>query len=181
MDWSNLAGTLAEMGFRVLGTVVGGAPGGAYGAAVGSAIAAALGVEATPAAVEKALAENPDLAKAKLQTVERAQEAELGEIQARLFDTQNARAATADLVHAGSILAWGAPIVTIFVLVIFAAVTATVLVRGLPPGDQTVMIGLVELLKQLAVACVFYWVGSSSGSKRQGDALRDALGTAIRR
>ena len=55
MDWSSLAGKLAQMGLPMLGRALGGPLGGTIGGLVGNVIAKALGVEATPEAVSDAI------------------------------------------------------------------------------------------------------------------------------
>lgn len=178
MDWSNLAGALARIGLTGLGTAFGGPLGGTIGGALGGAIASALGTDPTPEAVQQAIEANPDAAAAKLRDLEDARQSELAMYQAQLGDVADARRQTVQLVQAGSSMAWGPAIVTVFVLATFTMVMGATVWRGIPAGETAVIVGLIETLKVLSVACVSYWVGSSSGSKRNGDALRDALAGA---
>lgn len=179
MDWQSIAAPLIKLGLTGLGTAFGGPLGATIGGALGNVVAGALGVPATPEAVSTALATtDADTIKAKLADLESARQTELVTYQAQLGDVASARAQTIALAHEGSAIAWGAPIVTAAVLGTFALIMFAVAFRGIPPGDNSVIIGLVETLKVLSVACVSYWVGSSSGSKRNSDAIRNIAQTA---
>ncbi|HET8638262.1 MAG TPA: hypothetical protein VFL96_15535 [Acidobacteriaceae bacterium] len=94
---------------------------------------------------------------------EARQAAALEEFKAQLADAANARAQTIALAQAGSKIAWGAPVVSVFVLSIFAVALWEVF--RIPPGEASAtQIGMVETLKVVSVAVVSYWVGSSRGS-----------------
>lgn len=174
MNWQDIAAPLIKLGLTGLGTAFGGPLGGTIGGALGSAIAGALGTDATPEAVSAALADNPDVAIAKLKDLESKRQDELAEYQAQLADVQDARGTTVELVKQGSPIAWGAPAISVVVIGCFALTMFMVLRWGIPAGtDANVVIGLTETLKQLSVAVVFYWVGSSDGSKRMGEAVRE--------
>jgi hypothetical protein len=181
MNWQDIAAPLIKLGLTGLGTAFGGPLGGTIGGALGNAVAGALGVPATPDAVSTALATgDADALKAKLSDLESARQTELAAYQAQLGDVADARKQTVTLAHDGSAIAWGAPIVTAAVLLTFALVMFAVTFRGIPPGDNSVIIGLVETLKVLSVACVSYWVGSSSGSKRSSDTIRNIAQAAAK-
>jgi hypothetical protein len=66
----------------------------------------------------------------------------------------------------------GAVLVSVAVLATFGLTMFAVMWRGVPPGDSSIVIGLIELLKILSVSVVAYWVGSSAGSKRSSDTIR---------
>ena len=85
-------------------------------------------------------------------------------------DRANARAQTVELAKAGSRIAWGAPVVSLVVLVTFGAVLALVLTKSIPPGQETTVSIMLGALTTMATAVVSYWVGSSAGS-----AAKDAL------
>lgn len=70
----------------------------------------------------------------------------------------------------------GTVIVSVLVLVIFAAVIALALSRTLP--DTTAVTGLVSTISTLATAVVTYWVGSSAGSAAKDDERRQAAAAA---
>jgi hypothetical protein len=93
---------------------------------------------------------------------------------AYLADTQNARQQTIDLAKEGSAIAWGAPIVsTLIVLGYFACIW---LLFGRGQDMPTNIFQLVNVMfggLSLAFGQVCnYWLGSSSGSKKSGDAVR---------
>ncbi|MBC7800023.1 MAG: hypothetical protein H7Z10_05330, partial [Gemmatimonadaceae bacterium] len=71
------------------------------------------------------------------------------------------------LASAGSAMAWGAPVVSLVVLLTFGAVVALVLVQAVPPDSETVLNVLLGTLGAMATNVVGYWVGSSAGSARK--------------
>jgi hypothetical protein len=171
MDLASLAASLTRLGAPILGGALGGPAGAAIASTVVESLAKALDVEPTPEAVEAAL-EKAD-APIVVRRVEAAEApAIMDEVNAYIRDVQDARAATVRLVEQGSSIAWGAPVVSAFVLATFAVVMAVAMVRGIPPGaDGALMTGLIETLKVMSVACVSYWVGSSAGSKAKDDKI----------
>lgn len=100
-------------------------------------------------------------------------DAETQQLKTQVEDVQHARETGIAYIQAGSSIAYGPPIVTFAVLGTFACVMMTVIWRGVPPGNDIIVTGLIELLKVMSVSCVSYWMGSSSGSKRSGDAVRE--------
>lgn len=90
--------------------------------------------------------------------------ARLETYKASLADRANARDQTKALAAAGSILAWGAPVVSFIVMVAFGVMCWYVMTRSVPEGSQAIVLSMLEALKTLATAVVFYWVGSSRGS-----------------
>ncbi len=86
---------------------------------------------------------------------------------ARLNDIANARATTLRLAEAGSTIAWGAPVVSLVVLVTFGGVVSITLTRAMPPGAEPVLNVLLGTLGAMATSVVGYWVGSSAGSARK--------------
>lgn len=70
MDWSSLAGTVAQLGGTALGTIFGGPLGGALGNMAGKMIAKELGVEPTPEAVIEKMEADPEAAKAAIAKAE---------------------------------------------------------------------------------------------------------------
>lgn len=92
-------------------------------------------------------------------------------IASQLADVANARATTVQLVGNGSAMAWGAPVVSLVVLITFGAVMSLVLFRAIPAGSETVLNVLLGTLGAMATSVVSYWVGSSVGSARKDDRL----------
>lgn len=79
-------------------------------------------------------------------------------------DRASARSQTVDLARAGSRIAWGAPVVSLLVLVTFGLVLGLVLTRSIPEGQETTVSIMLGALTTMATAVVSYWVGSSAGS-----------------
>ena len=144
------------------------------GAAVANALVAAAGavagVPVTPdnaGEVARRLAADPDATAAFRKA--------LGDQLVALIaldnqDRGNARAQTVDLARTGSRIAWGAPVVSVIVLLAFGYVLQLVLTQSIPPGQETTVSLMLGALTTMASAVVAYWVGSSAGS-----AAKDAL------
>ena len=90
---------------------------------------------------------------------------------AQLSDVANARATTTQLAQVGSTIAWGAPVVSLVVLVTFGGVIIMALTRAMPPGAEPVLNVLMGTLGAMATSVVGYWVGSSAGSARKDTRL----------
>lgn len=180
MDWSQIAGTLAQVGLTGLGTAFGGPAGGIVGNALGSAIAKALGVEPTPQAVQSAILENPDLAKARLADLENARQVELASYQAQLADVQNARGTLVGLAQNKSDIAWAPVVLSMILVFVVVGIVGSVGMNWL--REDGIIVGWAL---GTGTTVVTYWLGSSSGSKRNADAVRkmaaDAtIGRAVR-
>lgn len=91
----------------------------------------------------------------------------LASLSAQLVDIAGARSATLQLVQAGSAMAWGAPVVSVVVLVTFGGVVAMTLTHAMPSGAEPVLNVLMGTLGAMATSVVSYWVGSSAGSARK--------------
>ena len=77
----------------------------------------------------------------------------------------SARAQTADGAKGGSPIAWGAPVVSVLVLITFAVV---VLVAICTKQENTPLLNVVlGTLGTMSTAVVTYWVGSSAGSAQK--------------
>lgn len=85
----------------------------------------------------------------------------------RLADTASARATAVQLAQTGGPMAWGAPVMSLVVLVTFGTVMWLVLMHAIPPGSETVLNVLLGTLAAMATNVVGYWVGSSVGSARK--------------
>ena len=94
------------------------------------------------------------------------------QIEAGLAGVANARATTVDLAGKGSAIAWGAPVVSLVVLVTFGLVVALALLRPLPVGSEAILNVLLGVLARDGDHVVGYWVGSSAGSAAKTDLLR---------
>ena len=177
MDWSILAGKMAEIGLPALGGLFGGPLGSSFGGIVGTAIAKTLGVPDTPEAVKQAVEANPSEARIKLEQIE----AETERRQAELNDMANARSQTIQLAQAGSSIAWGAPVISLVTTVGFFGVLALLFITSSEMSERTfalVNILLGVLAGQFAQVGN-YWLGSSDGSRRNGDAMRAVAQQAV--
>ena len=77
-------------------------------------------------------------------------------------------------------MAWGAPVVSVVVLVTFGAVVSLTLLRTIPPGSEAVLNVLLGTLGAMATNVVGYWVGSSAGSAaRKDERLAEAARAAL--
>jgi hypothetical protein len=162
MDLATLAGTLARLGAPILGTALGGPAGAAVAGTIVDALAKGFGVEATPEAVGKAL----DKAEAPIvvQRVEASAAPMVMEaVNEYLRDVQDARATTVKLVEQGSVIAWGAPVVSVIVITGFALLSYLAIYAS--PGQREVLLFLLGAWSGLATNVVGYWMGSSAGSK----------------
>lgn len=170
----SLAGTLAKTGGPLLATVLFGPAGGAIAGAVLGPLADAFGVSATPEAIEQAIASDSKQAEAVIATVERENgSAIMSEVNAYLADIQDARATTVKLVERGSVIAWGAPIVSVIVMIGFGIFSYLAIYA--PPGQREVLLFLLGNWSILAGAVVNFWVGSSASSKDKDASIRDLM------
>lgn len=92
-------------------------------------------------------------------------------LSARLADVSSARQQTIDLARTGSSVAWGAPVVSLVVLISFGISLYAVLTHTLPAGSETVANVMLGTLGSLAAGVVSYWVGSSAGSDSKTEML----------
>ena len=85
-------------------------------------------------------------------------------------DTQDARATTVKLAEAGSTIAWGAPVISVLIVVGFLALVFALIFKQVP--DSQVALVLFGSLSGAFGTVVAYWLGSSAGSARAGDTVR---------
>lgn len=136
--------------------------------------------EATPAEVEQALSRGLDGAQiVALQEAENQLTIELARIDqaaqvAAIDDTKSARQQTIDLAKESSPIAWGAPIVsTLIVVGYFFCIYRLFIVQADLPANAFQLLNVMFGALSLAFGQVCnYWLGSSAGSKRSGDAVR---------
>lgn len=76
------------------------------------------------------------------------------------------------------VTAWGAPVVSVVVLVTFGTVVSLTLLRAIPAGSETVLNVLLGTLAAMATNVVGYWVGSSAGSARKDERLAEVARAA---
>lgn len=147
-------------------------------AAVAKAVQAATGTTDADAAAA-VVARDPQaaaqlrlkLAQLAADAAQQERQAELEDMTARLKDTADARAQTVALANAKSVIAFGAPAVSVVVLATFGVVMTLALTRTMPPGSETILNMLLGTLAAMATSVVSYWVGSSAGSARKDERL----------
>lgn len=137
--------------------------------AVGRATTAVLGTDDPQAA---ALAVSDPVKAAELRA--RLAEIAIEDKRADLADVANARAQTIALAQSGSGIAWAAPVISTVIVSGFFACVALLFVVERTWDERTanllnVLFG--ALIPGFAQVCN-YWLGSSAGSKRSGDAVR---------
>lgn len=94
------------------------------------------------------------------------------EFQASLKDTANARQQNLELVKSGSIIAWGAPIVSAIVLTTFLVTLSFAFTSPSGAGGHEQLINLMAgALTTMATAVVGYWVGTSASSAQKTNLL----------
>jgi hypothetical protein len=155
---------------------------GAVTGQVLDAVRSVVGAD-SPEAVEAAIRDPQVAAQLRIRLAEIAAEREKAERQverdellARLADVASARSQTVALAQAGSVIAWGAPVVSVLVMVAFGVACWMVLTKSLPAGSQEIALYTMGALQSMAAAVVAYWVGSSAGSARKDEALRAVAG-----
>lgn len=163
---NDLASILTKIGAPLLSTAIGGPVGALASAAIG-ALAEALGTPATPEAVAKEIENNPQAATA-VRKIEAEQAPDM--LKAYLADVQDARAQTVKLVETGSSIAWGAPVISVLIVTGFLGLITGLMFKSVPDNQVTLI--LFGALSAAFSQVVSYWLGSSAGSARSGDAIR---------
>ena len=119
----------------------------------------------------KAAALRVELAKIAAEQEAAAATAAQAELVAKLADVAGARATTVQLAQVQSAIAWGAPVVSVVVLMMFGSVVTMALTLTLPANAEPVLNVLMGTLGAMATSVVSYWVGSSAGSARKDEHL----------
>jgi hypothetical protein len=97
-------------------------------------------------------------------------EAETATLRMQIEDTQDARATTVKLAQAGSNIAWGAPVISVLIVLGFLALVFALIFKQVPDSQAVLM--LFGTLSTSFGIVVSYWLGSSAGSARAGDTVR---------
>ncbi|HSK38888.1 MAG TPA: hypothetical protein VK943_03890 [Arenibaculum sp.] len=133
--------------------------------------------------VEQAMASDPQAALAwrfRLAEIAAAEDHRRHEeAMARFADMAGIRQQTAEFVRTGSRIAWGAPAVSMVVMVTFGIVLWLTLTKQVPAGQEATVSLMLGALTTMATAVVSYWVGSSAGSAAKNDMLRGGAGGAL--
>ncbi len=93
-----------------------------------------------------------------------ADSAQLDTLKTSFADIANARTQTVTLTSQHSPIAYGAPIISVVVLLTFGITMSVALTKAMPPGSETILNMLLGTLAAMATSVVSYWVGSSVGS-----------------
>jgi hypothetical protein len=141
-------------------------------AEVKGALAGAIGGKTDVSDIRAAIAADPGkadeirqrLAAIAAQADEAQRQADLEQMKLAFADTASARQQTADLAKAGSPIVWGAPVISVLVLMTFAAV---VLMAVGTKQDSSLVNVVLGTLGTMSTAVVTYWVGSSAGSAQK--------------
>lgn len=183
-NWMQAAGQLAQAGLPSLGALVGSIAGGPLGGSIGgavgrgaaAAIGAELGVPATPDAITQAVAADPAAAQVKLAAIEADAKTQAD----YLADIANARATTVQLAQAGSKIAWGAPVVSMIIsLGFFIVMFMLFFIKAEMPQSVFQLLSILfGVLATLFTQVGNYWLGSSEGSRRNADAIREVARVA---
>lgn len=195
MDWKTIAGPLLQSAAPTLAKIllseipiVGPLIAGPAGDAIGALIAAQFGVPATPGAVIAAINGDPTAsdklaaaeaeAVAKWPAMAQMEVADVDSHKADLLDIQDARAHMDAYAKEGSILAYGAALISAIVVIGFFVVVLVILDRpaALATPEAAQVLGtLLGFLGAGFVAVIQYWLGSSVGSKGKDNAMSAAL------
>lgn len=138
---------------------------------VASAVSAVTRTE-DPAAAQAAISADQqlaaqlriELAKIGVQAAKDQHDAAQAELASRLADVGDGRRQTEDLIAKASPIAWGAPVLSIVILISFAVMLYVVLKDNIPKDSQNMAQILLGTLAAMATQVAYYWLGSSQGS-----------------
>lgn len=145
----------------------------------GKFLAEALGVPPTPEAVNTAITTgDPSVVAAKLSEAEAKTSAEVEKFKAALADVQDARATTIELTKVGSNIAWGAPTISVVIVIGFFMVMSMLFVVkvDLSAGSVTLLNVLFGALIPAFGQVCNYWLGSSAGSENKSQQIATLAG-----
>lgn len=130
--------------------------------------------------IERAIAADPNLATqlkmAMIQAEADARRQEFETLQAQLADIASARSQTVELAKTGSPLAWGAGIVSVLAIVVFAGFVYMLFAKVVPEGMKEALLLLGGSAATGYGMVLSYWLGSSSGSAAKDVTLRQVVG-----
>lgn len=170
MDFATLAGTLTRLGATILGGALAGPAGAAMAPAILSDLGKALGTAGTADAVAAAINADPAAAGPKVLGVEAAKGTDyLAELNARLADVQNARAAGVRYAEIGGPNSYAPIVVSSLVVIGFLGMAVLLMFRQVP--DSQLAIVVFTTLSTGFGMVLQYWLGSSSGSASKDQVL----------
>lgn len=170
MDWSSLAGQLAQIGLPALGGLFGGPLGSTIGGVVGKAIAGALGVQPTPQAVSQAIQADPSGAAVRLAEIE----AETKAREAEFADLANARQMEIVAIQADHGVAWVPVAITVMNYALVVGLIAGVAMGWI--REDGIIAGWIL---GAATAGYNFWIGTSESSRRKDATLQRVATSAV--
>lgn len=129
--------------------------------------------------IERAIAADPNLAlqfkMAVIQAEADARAQEFETLRAQLVDVQSARNQTVELAKTGSAIAWGAPIVSVLAIVVFAGFVYLLFAQDVPEKMKDPLMLLAGSAASGFGMVLSYWLGSSAGSASKDMTITKAL------
>jgi hypothetical protein len=101
-------------------------------------------------------------------------QAELDSLKASISDIGSARDESLSFAKIGSPLAWGAPVLSIVIVLAFGIMLYVVCINGVESGSQSIANVLLGTLAAMATQVANFWLGSSSGSQKKDISLDNA-------
>ena len=127
-----------------------------------------------------AIAGDPALAEQfRVQALQIAADRERAWQDSLMADRADARATTVDLAGKGSAIAWGAPVVSVVVMLSFGVLAGVVLFHQVPEGSQALANVLLGALAGMATTVVSFWMGSSAGSAAKSEMLANSVPASL--
>lgn len=131
-----------------------------------------------PAGIEHAIASDPNIAlqfkTALIQAEADARRQEFETFKAQLADVASARAQTVELARSASPISWGAPVVSVLAVAVFAGFVYMLFVAQIADGVREALMLMAGSAAAGFGAVLNYWLGSSAGSA-QKTGLLDAI------
>lgn len=102
---------------------------------------------------------------------------------AAMEDTKSARQQTVDLARESSAIAWGAPVISTLIVsgYFFCIYQLFVMKADMRDNVFQLLVGMFGALSLAFGQVCSYWLGSSAGSKKSGDAIRKIAAQASSR
>jgi hypothetical protein len=178
-----LAAQLASVAAPILGGALGGPAGAIIAPLVVNSIGAALGVPPTPDAISAAIKADPTGSAGKIAAVEAAQGAAIkSATQAYLDDVANARATEVQYVQSGSSVSWGAPVVSVIIVLGFigSLLILFFMHSDLPDRVFQLLNITIGILGTTFVQVCNFWLGSSQGSAEKSSQIGSMMQTIAR-
>ena len=90
-----------------------------------------------------------------------ARQAELEELKAHLTDVQSARSQTVELAKSGSVISWGAPVVSVLAVGVFAGFVYLMFIQSVPDGmKEALMLMAGSAAAGFGAAGTFFFTGT---------------------